>query len=414
MSDFLGPKPLTAASIDAAITGKITTPGSATATALTATYASRAVAREARAGSRGFAFIGDSNTASGVTGSSALLLAPVIYFENPSWVGWAVVTGAGRYHAAAHAAEPGITPAGWVTKYLAGVIAAAPYAVVDALGTNGLTTLAAQQAALTTIYDACDNAGIKVIVCSIPPKSTEGAEVARMNRWKRVIARNRGYLFVDNYATLVDPATGTMQAAYNSDGTHFNAVGARALGIAFNTAINAVLPDVSMLALAQPAPADLVNKPLLLVKSGFVPEDWTSLGFGSASTSVDTVAGVAGKMFTVTQTAEGVNTSSAIALNADLIPGRRYRVEYKYQLTVVGTAPTAASVRLVVTTGGGTTLTSINTQQSVPLSTVTHEFVCPTLPNYNYRLNMTMNGGGVGTKQQIGQVTITDLTAAGL
>lgn len=392
-------------------------PDSQFATQLSATIASEVaptVARISPAGSRGLAFAGDSNTASGVTGAGVLLKAPLILFENPSWVGWAALTGAGRYHVAVHAAEPGITPGGWRTKFLAGVIAEAPYAMVEALGTNGAEVLATQTAELTAIYDALDDAGIKVIVCSIPPKAGFVADVQRLNRWKRVTARERGYLFVDNYATLVDPATGLMQAAYNSDGIHFNAVGARALGIAFNQAINAVYPDVSTLAVAQPAPADLINKPLLLVKSGFVPEDWVSLGVGSASTSVDTVAGVVGKMFTVTQTAEGNNTSTAVALNANLIPGRRYRVEYKYQLTIVGAAPTAASVRLVVTTGGGTTLVPINTQQSVPLSTVTHEFVCPTLSAYNYRLNMTMNGGGIGTKQQIGQVTITDLTAAGL
>jgi hypothetical protein len=37
MSGFLDPKPLTVAALDTAVSGKITTPGSATATALSAT-----------------------------------------------------------------------------------------------------------------------------------------------------------------------------------------------------------------------------------------------------------------------------------------------------------------------------------------------------------------------------------------
>jgi hypothetical protein len=39
MSGFLDPKPLTVAGLDNAVSGKITTPGSAVATALNATYA---------------------------------------------------------------------------------------------------------------------------------------------------------------------------------------------------------------------------------------------------------------------------------------------------------------------------------------------------------------------------------------
>lgn len=370
-------------------------------------------------GSRGVAFCGDSNTAAGVTGAGGagvynLLHAPLVNTENNSWVGWAILSAQGRFHAAAHAATPGITPATWNTQFLAGVVAAAPYAAVDALGTNNVENLSQQVAALTAMYDAFDAAGIKVIVCAIPPKTGNVADVLRLNLWKQTTARERGYLFIDNYAAVVDPATGLIATAYDSDGTHWNAVGARAVGLAFGAAITAAWPDVSNLAKAQPAPGTLVNKPLLLVKSGFVPEDWTALGYGSASTAVETVAGVAGKMFSVTQTATGNNTSGAVALNADLIPGRRYRLSYKYDLTIVGAAPTAASVRLVITTGGGTTLCYLNTLQDVPLGTIVHEFVCPTLPSYNYRLNMSLNGGGIGTKQRIGQVTVVDLTAAGL
>lgn len=399
---------------------QIATDLSASIDAVVEPTAENLVARLGTAGDRGLAFCGDSNTASGVTGAGGtgvynLLTAPTIPVEDNSWVGWALLASQGRWHLAVHAATPGITPAQWNTSFLPGVIAQAPYAAVDALGTNNVTDLAGQIAALTTMYDAFDQAGIKVIVCSIPPNTANTAAAQRLNRWKRVTAAERGYLFVDNYAAVVDSTTGFIAAAYDSDGTHWNAAGARAVGLAFGAAVAAEWADISTLALAQPSPADLINKPLLLVKSGFVPEDWTALGFGTASTAVNTVSGVVGKMFEVTQTADSGNVGASAILLPNLIAGHRYRIEYKYKLDVVGTAPTVAIVRLVIATGGGTTLCSVNTKQSVPLGTVRHEFVCPSgLSGYNYRLNMQLTGGGVGTKQSIGQVTATDLTASGL
>src|SRR3989338_5196869 len=303
--------------LDTQTAAKINDNTSATAGALSATIAegvetatAAPLALLSPAGSRGLAICGDSNSAAGVTGAGGvgvynLLTAPLIPCENHSWVGWATLAAGGRDPIAVHAATPSITPAQWNTNFLAGVIAAAPYAAVDALGTNNVGNLAQQIAALTAMYDAFDDAGIKVIVCSIPPSTASTADVQRLNRWKRITSRERGYLFVDNYAAVVDPATGYIAAAFNSDGTHWNAAGGRAVGLAFGAAVSAVWPDVSTLAVAQPSPADLINKPLLLVKSGFVPEDWTSLGYGSASTAVETVAGVVGKMFTVTQTVDG-------------------------------------------------------------------------------------------------------------
>lgn len=432
------------AGLDTATAAKINDTASASRAALNATYAPKgletskldkteaastyankaAVARIAPGGTRGVAFCGDSNSAAGVTGAGGvgvynLLTAPTIPTEDNSWIGWAIQSGAGRFHAAVHAATPSITPDVWNTQFLTNVVAQAPYAAVDALGTNNVENLTQQITALTAMYDALDAAGIKVIVCSIPPKTGFVADVQRLNRWKRATAKRRGYLFVDNYSTLVDPATGTMLAAYDSDGTHFNAAGGRAVGLNFGATIAAAWPYTAELAAAQPAPADLVVKPLLLNKTGgggFAPEDWENLGgLGSVTTAVETVAGVAGKMFTITQGGTPADANTALTLPANLIVGHRYVLAYRYQLDVPGTAPTGATVRLEVATGGGTSLCSRTIKQALALTTVVNEFTCPAgLSAYNYRLRVQLNGGGTGTKLWIGQVTMFDLTAAGL
>jgi len=409
---------LAVAPTDAAMAAAVGNPASATRVSLGSTYGPRSLLRESKAGSRGFAFCGDSNTANGVTNAGTVILAPTPFLIATSWVAWAVGTGAGRWHLAAHAALGGITPATWRSTMLPGVIAAAPFAAVEMLGTNDVANLATQITELTAIYDAFDAAGIRVIVCSIPPMTSAIADVVRLNTWKQATARARGYLFVDNYAALVDYTTGFYLAAYDSgDGTHFNTAGAKAVGVAFNAAINAAYSDVSMLAKAQPAPALLLDKPLMLAKTGLVPEGWVSLGYGNGGLSEDVVAGIVGKAHTMSQAVDSGNTvSTAATFLANLIPGHRYRMDYKYVLTVVGTVPTSAYVRLEIATGGGDLLHSLDLSGAggVPLSTVSYEFVCPTMSAYNYRIHAVITGGGVGTKMQIGQCTVIDLTLAGL
>lgn len=376
-------------------------------------------------GTRALAFCGDSNTAAGVTGAGGagvynFLVAPLIPTEDNAWVGWAKVAGAGRFHVSAHAATPGITPATWNTEFLDDVIAATPFAAVDALGTNNVENLSQQVAALTAMYDAFDAAGIQVIVCSIPPKTGNVADVQRLNRWKRATAKDRGYLFVDNYAAVVDPATGTMLSGFNSDGTHWNAAGARAVGLAFGAAVASVWPNLVELAVAQPAPADQVDKPLLLALtggSGFAPADWSNLGnLGSAqiTPAVETVTDVAGKMFTIAQSGTGgIDCNASFPLRSNLVAGHRYVLAYRYKLDAVGTP--IATVRLEIATGGGTALCATTIRQSLPLGTVAHEFVAPSgLSGYNYRGRVQLNGGSTGTKLWIGQVTLIDLTEAGL
>lgn len=147
-------------------------------------------------GTRGLVFCGDSNTAAGVTGAGGVgvynyLQAYQVPTEDHSWVGWAALSGNGRFHVAGHAATPSITPATWVSEFLPDVLAASPWGIVEALGTNNVENLAQQIDALTAVYEAMDAAGIQVVVCSIPPKAGAVAQVARLNRWKRATARTR-------------------------------------------------------------------------------------------------------------------------------------------------------------------------------------------------------------------------------
>lgn len=73
------------------------------------------------------------------------------------------------------------------------------------------------------------------------------------------------------------------------------------------------------------------------------------------------------------------------------------------------TAPKAAIVRLEVATGGGTSHCSRNIMLALPSGTLENELGCPATTNGYGRVGSTV---GAGTKQ--GQVTISNVTAAGL
>lgn len=339
--------------------------------------------------------------------------------EDNSWIGWASLNCGGAYFIDGIAATPGITPATWNTQYLDAVIARAPFAVVDALGTNNVENLSQQITALSALYDACDDAGIKVVVCSIPPKSSQEAHVQRLNRWKQSEASIRGYLFVDNYAAVVDPATGAfLSSMQGGDNIHWNAAGARAVGQAFGAAVSAAWGAQLHLAAANGQSANLITKPLMLTMAGFVPDGWTHLGglsSGDVTENVYDVAGVKGKLFKATQGGSGGIDCNMKHTLTDLVAGHRYLLGYKMLLTVVGTAPTSALMRLELSTGGGTNLCYRNIKQSQALTTVWHEFVVPDdLSAYNYQLRWQLNGGGAGTEYGIGQATLADLTEAGI
>lgn len=111
-----------------------------------------------------------------------------------------------------------------------------PGTVIVLAGTNDVSsgiTAAQSMTALDGIYTGLRNAGIRMICCTIPPRSddtTANGNVGRFNMAIRKFAADRGLALLPFHSALVDPTTGGYLAAYNNgDGIHPSPAGMAAM-----------------------------------------------------------------------------------------------------------------------------------------------------------------------------------------
>lgn len=145
-----------------------------------------------------------------------------------------------------------------LSRVQADVIDIAPGYCHVLAGTNDVGssfTFATMTGNLTAIYDAIQNAGIRLIVGTIAPRS--GATTAQLqmaenlNNWIRLQAVTRpGVILADYHRDLVGPTgdwrvTGT--TAYTADGIHASTGGAMRMGKVLADALDPVVPKGSLL-----------------------------------------------------------------------------------------------------------------------------------------------------------------------
>jgi lysophospholipase L1-like esterase len=87
-------------------------------------------------------------------------------------------------------------------------------------------------------------AGIKVVLCTVPPENGTWAAfnpaIVDLNTQIVSYGATSGTTVADYYSVIVDPATGLMKAAYAADDTHLNAAGYQAITpLAANAIANA-------------------------------------------------------------------------------------------------------------------------------------------------------------------------------
>lgn len=129
-----------------------------------------------------------------------------------------------------------------------------PGVVVLAGGTNntGATgyDAAASRATLLRMIEKCLKVGVLPALWVTPPRgdsSSVNTRVQQWNAWVRYTAQSLGLPLVDAHSALVDPATGTFLAAYDSgDGIHPNRAGHYQIGkLALTEAFRAQFPDAT-------------------------------------------------------------------------------------------------------------------------------------------------------------------------
>lgn len=102
----------------------------------------------------------------------------------------------------------------------------------DVAGNSGPTSVEAYRNNIRAMVDLARANGIAVVLGSIPPTDhfywspnlTPAPRIAELDMWLRDIARERGLVYADYYAAMVE-AGGRMRPAYTGDGVHPNAAG---------------------------------------------------------------------------------------------------------------------------------------------------------------------------------------------
>jgi lysophospholipase L1-like esterase len=142
------------------------------------------------------------------------------------------------------------------------VINLKPRALVLLAGTNDIargTSLTTIQNNIISICDLADLHKIKVVISSILPvhdynlnvnpqyqrsKQRPADTIRNMNGWLKSFAANRGYVYVDYYANMVDSA-GFLRKDLADDGLHPNPAGYRSMAPLLERAVNEALSSGS-------------------------------------------------------------------------------------------------------------------------------------------------------------------------
>lgn len=202
-------------------------------------------------------------------------------------------------------------------------------------------TIAQTKANLLSMYTQLANVGIMPILSTIPPRSTFQTQVAQINLWIQRFGAATGCPVLDFHSWLVDPATGLLNAAYDTgDGLHQNAAGSKLMGTNINTQLAGLVPY------ATPYLTDINTDPinisngLFLNSAANLPTGW-ALSSGSAATlTVAADAAILGNAWTIARGAGGTGFYDSPSVAA--VPGDRIHFAVKALGSLQGTGGFAA------------------------------------------------------------------------
>jgi hypothetical protein len=275
-------------------------------------------------------------------------------------------------------------------------------------------TIAASAAAFTTIFQSLISAGIKPVICTVPPNDTTGVSghnaINKLNWWLRDYAAKNGLPLADIHAVLVNPTTGNFAANMSTDGVHFTHLGAKTAGqVIANAVANYLTPFSPYLVTSNDVTIGQLN-PLMLTDGNAdgIPDNFTLSGAG-ATGALAADGAVLGNAWTITvASAQAIGRSTNIAAN----PGE--------------TIYFACRVKASVKTQGSSHFVSLTSPTNTnfiarPLDGATEDVGWNI---YSGQGVVPANGGGAqitfilnpgaGATLKIAQVTLLNLTTLGL
>lgn len=194
-----------------------------------------------------------------------------------------------------------------------------PGAVAICGGTNdvGDFTLfdeTASRSVLLDIITKLEQAGIKPVLWTLPPRdddTTVNQRVQRWNVWVRYLAGLRALPLIDSHSALVDEATGLYQTALKQDATHPSRYGHFVLGkaVAQDTRFLAQFPtNGTYLSASKGTDPSLISPAARFFDAGLngngVPANWAGVALPTNATgSVVTDAAIPGNWFRLTKAA---------------------------------------------------------------------------------------------------------------
>lgn len=253
--------------------------------ALRAAFASRARAAVAsgRAAVGTAVVMGDSNTARPPDGATGATPDAAGQRQAPGWFQLMCMMSRGAIRHGGLFARSGFTTAEVRDLYLDDVLALDPAqrgAAFLMLGTNDFSSgagatfdLAGATAAYVDIVKQLQDAGTLPVVCLPLPCSANATIQANQQVWNRRLRQIADYHHcpvVDFYTPMLDPATGGMPVAMQTDTTHANGLGRRMMASsAIERGVTSLFPPAPVLTSKwSPDPSNAVPNGLFLGGSG--------------------------------------------------------------------------------------------------------------------------------------------------
>jgi lysophospholipase L1-like esterase len=259
--------------------------------------------------------------------------------------------------------------------------------------------------------------GIKAApwLCTVSGNVNTGAiqqRIALYNLWLRAYAAAEGIPLLDIAAVMTDPATGTIPTAYNLDGTHQNAAGAKALGQQVAALVTRTLPvwspplPVSNTADSQ----NLLTNALFLNSASGVPTGWlNTLGTPSIITGDTAIKGNWARL-----TDNGVATSNLrFNANTGIAAGDVLRFVGRYR-QVQGTSVATSSLYLMLFATANRQALILGAQAQDIDGAFCLDVVAPAgITSWQVQMARTCTTAGTGYSQ-IAQIGVYNLTTLGL
>lgn len=378
-----------------------------------------------------FVVLGDSITADGGGVQVGSTGTPQGYFTNVCWPFWGQILADSRVMWQASFGLAGIDTQTCLNTYLPYVLGLAkkPKYCVVAIGKNNddAAHIGTFQASYASIVTQLRAAGIIPILCTVTPSVALTNNTNIINGFIRGLAMNYALPLVDNYAAVVDPATGLYLSTYTRDGgTHPSATGAKAMGAALAAVLTQLEP---VNATAAWLPKNNVafsptrgltgtgsaggGDPLLQKTSNstqfWVSDDWSILGGWYAGYNTFTTPGapVVGRRATVTR-GTGDFTAKYTPSNSQI--GDQYLVIMRVGATVESVA--GNWTWSVVDAGGSDSFRmTIGFTNDLPTCIIARVVTVPGNPPFQMRVGV---GGVAGATVSWSESVAINLTGMGL